>query len=193
MGTYNTIRGELPCIRCGAITPIDAECTYGYTSEMQTLSIGDPYPLAYVPSQSFDIDAYAECASCHLDFGLRITIEDGRIQRIQGEPDTLTHVHDGLLTAELACPECAATGAKDIKLYGASTPGRYRLGDVYARRRTPAETHDRIRGRAYCEADPSDPHIFAVRIALRGEVIESVEVDPHRSDIAGGITLDPWR
>jgi hypothetical protein len=24
MGTYNTIRGENPCIRCGAITPIEA-------------------------------------------------------------------------------------------------------------------------------------------------------------------------
>jgi hypothetical protein len=106
MGTYNTVRVELECPRCGAATEVSVDCGLGYTNEMSTLAIGDVYPFrpGETPlSTDYETDGYAECPSCKFDFGCGVRIQGGRVAQVRSEPATLVHEHDAVLVAPFRC------------------------------------------------------------------------------------------
>lgn len=181
MGLYHTVRASATCTRCGAENLTTVQCYYGAWSGdcLRELGIGDDYPTGpgEEPSPTTNVDGYVECATCGLDFGVRVKLVGGRIDAVVSEPDTLVHIADGELAAELACPACATSGDATIKLYRARDKRTYELGDIY--RSTMNPDARQVRGRASCGRCEA---IFAVTVDLDEGRLASARVDPNQSD-----------
>lgn len=92
MGTYNTIRVDIACPRCGAREAVDVELRLGDTSQLRELRIGDRYPWA--PNQPPEKggrpdrgnavgDGYMECDRCHKDSFLWVVVRDDVIVSVE--------------------------------------------------------------------------------------------------------------
>ena len=90
MGTYNCLHASLVCPRCNASVTTVVDCHFGYTAAMESLRVGDHYPLqpGSPPAErvSTDGDGYMECPRCQKDAFLRVLVRDGVIVGV--EPDT---------------------------------------------------------------------------------------------------------
>ena len=90
MGTYNRLHTSLVCPRCGVSVSAVIDCHFGYTAAMQTLQVGDRYPVQpsspVAESVSTDGEGYMECPSCQKDAFLRVLVRAGVIVGV--EPDT---------------------------------------------------------------------------------------------------------
>ena len=90
MGTYNRLHVSLVCPRCGASVTTGVDCHFGYTAAMESLQVGDCYPvqpgLPPAESVSTDGEGYMECPHCQKDAFLRVLVRGGVIVGV--EPDT---------------------------------------------------------------------------------------------------------
>ena len=93
MGTYNHLHISLVCPRCGASVDTIVDCHFGYTAAMESLQVGDRYPVRpdspLAESVSADGEGYMECPRCQRDAFLRVLVRGGII--IGVEPDTGRH------------------------------------------------------------------------------------------------------
>jgi transcription elongation factor Elf1 len=151
---------------------------------LRDLRLGDDYPTGpgEEPSPTIDVDGYAECMTCGLDFGARVKLVGGRIDAVLSEPDTLVHGADGELAAPLKCPACATESLGIIGLYRGRDKRAYRMGDVYRPTLHPDATE--LRGRATCANCES---IFAVVVQTRAGRLVSARVDANQSDTPPGV------
>ena len=117
MSTYNQANIQLECPRCGAMSVCEVDLYFGYTGEMKTVSLGEPYPFLHrrqpqnggpLPPDAPWGDAYTECGACDKDF-FCIAVLNGQILQsvepdLEEPPYGPDHQHEGIL----ACFECGS-------------------------------------------------------------------------------------
>jgi hypothetical protein len=84
MSYFNSLTAPLTCPRCGTAQDAKIKLYFGDAMQMTSLNIGDRYPWrerkspdngGRPPDGNWTDLGYTECAACHKDIHLRVTVK----------------------------------------------------------------------------------------------------------------------